>query len=431
MLGLIAAGIFTLQQHEIRVVDRESSYVYKMNFWQRLDLPEMNDPNYEFKGWFDDEGNEVDEVRWATDDTEYHSVFEPKTYSAYYYDGDNMLAVSSYTYGNEQNLQYLLTGEDNHPNESFVGWCVADDPSQSVLESITAGMSGDLSLLAVYKPNVYQINYELNGGYAEDNPDEYTYGEGVEEFKDAEKSGYVFEGWYEDEAQTVEIENISKEASGDVTMYAKWEKEPEIEPEITTVAQPKNSYSSPAPAIQTAQPQQQVTYTPTAEPEEEAELKPGDPGYKESTITYFTPEEAAARKPVEVPQMADDWLMNMPSGTDRIYCGGYSAVLYRGTDQAIVDAPDSCAFFNYLPNIVVIADHAFQGFDAIKVNDTMTAWGMNLTCVSRVTGYNIGSGLALADGSDCAALAASLGSRIVAYTCNTTDTNEVTITFWK
>ncbi len=58
----------------------------------------------------------------------------------------------------------------------------------------------DVVLDAVFKPIIYTITYELDGGTnSPDNPDHYTVEDNYITFADAEKKGYIFQGWYYDE----------------------------------------------------------------------------------------------------------------------------------------------------------------------------------------------------------------------------------------
>ncbi len=79
-------------------------------------------------------------------------------------------------------------------------------------------------------PNTYSISYVLNGGtQATGNPTEYIEGEGIQSFKSPTRSGYTFMGWFADAAFTKEVKKISAEAKGDITIYAKWLKNPYTE----------------------------------------------------------------------------------------------------------------------------------------------------------------------------------------------------------
>ncbi len=75
--------------------------------------------------------------------------------------------------------------------------------------------------------NAYKINYVLDGGknnsqnvdiypqYTKDSMTDFT-------LKEAEKVGYVFDGWYKDSDFTTEITKLDANTSGDISLYAKW-----------------------------------------------------------------------------------------------------------------------------------------------------------------------------------------------------------------
>ncbi len=57
--------------------------------------------------------------------------------------------------------------------------------------------AGNVVLNAVFKPKIYTITYELDGGTnSPDNPDYYTIEDDCIIFGDAEKEGYIFDYWY-------------------------------------------------------------------------------------------------------------------------------------------------------------------------------------------------------------------------------------------
>ena len=72
----------------------------------------------------------------------------------------------------------------------------------------------------------YTITYQLDGGTnASSNPSSYTEGTGVSGFANATKNGYTFKGWYSAASGGNEITSISKTATGNMTLYARWEKQ--------------------------------------------------------------------------------------------------------------------------------------------------------------------------------------------------------------
>ncbi|MBO4357572.1 MAG: InlB B-repeat-containing protein [Candidatus Methanomethylophilaceae archaeon] len=70
----------------------------------------------------------------------------------------------------------------------------------------------------------YDITYILNDGTnSDDNPSRYNVGDEIE-FKDPTREGFIFIGWFSDADLTNEMNSIPKGTTGDITIYAKWEK---------------------------------------------------------------------------------------------------------------------------------------------------------------------------------------------------------------
>lgn len=106
----------------------------------------------------------------------------------------------------------------------FDGW-YSDAALTEPVRAIPAGQTGAVDLYAKFTAEIYGITYELNGGTnAESNPAAYTYGVGVASLADAEKDGYVFDGWYGDESFDPETKMTSIPADhiGPITLYAKF-----------------------------------------------------------------------------------------------------------------------------------------------------------------------------------------------------------------
>ena len=96
------------------------------------------------------------------------------------------------------------------------------------MTEISVDTTGDITIYAKFN-RIYQtfnITYELDGG-EHSNPATYTEGTGLV-LTDASKDGYTFIGWYSDNVFTVKVTEISAEQTGDITLYAKFTKIPEV-----------------------------------------------------------------------------------------------------------------------------------------------------------------------------------------------------------
>jgi len=105
---------------------------------------------------------------------------------------------------------------------TFNNWY--DDASfTNKVTDISTTQTGDITLYAKYTANSYLITYQLDGGMnATSNPNTYTYNTGVSSFADPSKTGYTFNGWYDDASFTNQVIDISSTQIGDVTLYAKY-----------------------------------------------------------------------------------------------------------------------------------------------------------------------------------------------------------------
>lgn len=112
---------------------------------------------------------------------------------------------------------------------------------------------------------------------------------------------------------------------------------------------------------------------------------------------------------------------------------GVDVSCYESSEQSVVDARDSAAYF-YACDHWIIADHVHQGFSAIKrckVGDTallLTEHGISrYTCVGKIQGHNTGSSLT---DTDYKPIDGMYPNSLVCYTCNDNWRN-VTIVFFE
>ena len=120
----------------------------------------------------------------------------------------------SYTYG----VGVDAFGDPEKEGYTFLGW---QDIDGKPVTNIGSDELGDKTLSAVWEANVYDITYELDGGTNDGtNPDSYTYGVGVDSFKDPVKEGYTFLGWIDEDGNP--ITNIGPKELGAKTLIATW-----------------------------------------------------------------------------------------------------------------------------------------------------------------------------------------------------------------
>lgn len=189
-------------------------------------VAKFNDPQleeYTFDGWYSDSeyNNKVTMISndYAGDLTLY-AKFNKKTYKVeYVLDGgtNDQRNPTSYTFGEYYKI-YPATKE----GYTFGGWFENPDFTQQ-RTSVDVENKQDFKLYAKWIANSYNINYVLAGGNLPDGAVRtYKQGEGVQELPIPTKTGYTFDGWYSDESKQTKITGISKEQSGDITVYASW-----------------------------------------------------------------------------------------------------------------------------------------------------------------------------------------------------------------
>jgi len=109
---------------------------------------------------------------------------------------------------------------------TFSNW-FSEAEEINVVTQIEKGSVGNKTLYAGWyihpEDNVYTITYETDGGENNVlNPLSYNIETESFIFLDASKKHYKFEGWYSDEAFTIEKTGVDLGSTGHVTVYAKW-----------------------------------------------------------------------------------------------------------------------------------------------------------------------------------------------------------------
>lgn len=100
---------------------------------------------------------------------------------------------------------------------TFKGWRT----DAGVLFDLDTSIKDDINLTAVFEADVYNINYDLDGGQAE-NPDSYTIEDEVQ-INDPSKTGYSFKGWTgTDLTEPTENLVIPQGSVGDRAYEAHW-----------------------------------------------------------------------------------------------------------------------------------------------------------------------------------------------------------------
>ena len=187
-------------------------------------LPVPTRKGYTFAGWytnsnFDSEiittiplgssGNKVYYAKWNI--IEYNITYNLNN-------GENPSNVKTkYTVEEEYTLPI-----PTRSNYVFLGW-YNEETFNTEITKINKGTIGDKTLYAKWTPRVvYTITYNLNGGSnPNDAPTSYDRSEEVT-LPTPTRNGYTFVGWYLESNYVTRIYKLTKNDSGNKTLYAKW-----------------------------------------------------------------------------------------------------------------------------------------------------------------------------------------------------------------
>lgn len=113
----------------------------------------------------------------------------------------------------------------------FTGWNTTKDgkgktyKNKAAVKNLTTANGKTVTLYAQWKLKEYEISYELNGGKnSSKNPTVYTMKTKTIKLANPTRKGYKFMGWYSDSACKNRVTTIESGSTGNVKLYAKWEK---------------------------------------------------------------------------------------------------------------------------------------------------------------------------------------------------------------
>lgn len=168
---------------------------------------------YTFDGWFEN-GKQVESINAERcENVNLAAKWTAIEYSiAYDLDGGSCEEELTVKYNVESDD--IILPDLSKDGYKFVGWFIGEKK----IEKIAKGSHGDLKISAKWSMATYTVEYVCDGNH--DNPTELAVDEEYT-LKDAEKTGYSFEGWHSDESLQTRVYTII--SSGEtVTMYAKF-----------------------------------------------------------------------------------------------------------------------------------------------------------------------------------------------------------------
>ncbi len=210
----------TLVSNEVTLKVKEYSFKYL----EEINIETPTSDQFDFIGWFDEEGNEFTETTMPARDIILTAKWQGKDITVTF-DLNGGTAPSGFK--QTVDLKSGETLELLNPTKAgnlFKGWYDEDGnkytSSTSILFSTTLTAKWDS--LGNYESH-YEIIYELNGGTLPSGTS-YQYQVGViTQLAIPTRTGFEFVGWYESEIfYGQNVTEISDMSIGDLTFYAKW-----------------------------------------------------------------------------------------------------------------------------------------------------------------------------------------------------------------
>ncbi len=197
------------------------SYTYGYGASLPVDVTKIG---YSFAGWFDADSNAVSRVTENDiDDLTFYAHWNRNMYLVTLNVNEGYIAegnVESYTYGEKVDLPTNVS----RVGYTFKGWYVNSNFDGSPVASISATDYGNKSFWAKWQVNTYSVSLQTNGGTINSKSvTSYEFGSGAILPTDVVRTGYTFLGWFSDaQFESNSVINISPNAYGDTTFYAKW-----------------------------------------------------------------------------------------------------------------------------------------------------------------------------------------------------------------
>ena len=147
--------------------------VFKLATDVRLSSNKFSKENYTFIGWSTSKGGEVTYTNEAKvkdlggegDIVTLYAVWKSNTYTIKYDSngGNGFIGESSYNYGNSIKLTKNKFTKDGY---TFIGWNTNKDANAALYtdEQEVSGLSGNITLYAVWKVNEYNVNVTVQNG---------------------------------------------------------------------------------------------------------------------------------------------------------------------------------------------------------------------------------------------------------------------------
>ena len=205
-----------------------SGNVTNYTYGYGIPLPsDVTKTGYTFDGWFADKDCTTARVtrisESKTGNLTYYANWTVNSYIVTLETSGGVINsgnVERYTYGKGATLPTNVTRD----GYTFVGWYTNSSYLGSAVQSISSTEIGEKAFYANWLVNSYSITFEPNGGTINNgNVKNYIYGTTVILPSDVTKTGFTFDGWYDNaEFEGERVAMISSLELGNKAFYANW-----------------------------------------------------------------------------------------------------------------------------------------------------------------------------------------------------------------
>ena len=189
-------------------------------------LPTPTKTGYTFGGWYN--GNtKYTSIPAGTGDITLKAKWTANTGTVTYYSNYSGGPTQSNTY--TYNSSYTVKGNNTFTRTGYnlLGWSTSSAASYTddtwiagrTFSNFTLRTSGNVNLYAVWHCNQYKLTFNANGGSCSESYRWYTINDQVTNLPTPTRTGYKFDGWYENNTK---VTQYNKGTIGDKTLVAKW-----------------------------------------------------------------------------------------------------------------------------------------------------------------------------------------------------------------
>lgn len=190
---------------------------------------------YTFGGWYSDSSYKTKVIQINTvsnKDINLYAKWTANKYTIKFHKNGatsgSMNAMNNRKYGSSYTLS---ANKFKRKGYSFKDWNTKKNGSgktyknKESVKNLVSANGKSITLYAQWEKKSYKITYKLNGGTNKStNPKQYDVTTKTITLKAPTRKGYTFEGWYKDSKFKKPIKKITKGSTGNITLYAKWEK---------------------------------------------------------------------------------------------------------------------------------------------------------------------------------------------------------------